>query len=207
LRAVSEEPKTSPFQEGEAGALAGEEAAKSLEAGEATVASPSDPTSGPPYDFTEANVLVVLDKVRPYLQADGGDCELLEVDADKGVIRLKLVGACGSCPSSITTMTMGISRRLKEEIPGVEEVIQVADEGPKGLELTEENVEATLEEIRPYLSGSGGGELTLVNIDPPIVKVALVGAASSVMTVRVAITQKLREKIPSIAAVQLVNKL
>lgn len=51
--------------------------------------------------------------------------------------------------------------------------------------------------------GTGGGELTLVKIDPPIVKVKIGGPAAGVMTVRVAVTQKLREKIPSIAAVQL----
>jgi Fe-S cluster biogenesis protein NfuA len=74
----------------------------------------------------------------------------------------------------------------------------------EGLELTEANVETTLDEIRPYLVGTGGGELTCVGIEGPIVKVQITGPAANVMTVRVAITQKLREKIPTIAAVQLV---
>ncbi len=56
-----------------------------------------------------------------------------------------------------------------------------------------------LDEIRPYLVGTGGGGLDLVSIDGPIVKVQITGPAASVMTVRVAVTQKLREKIPSIA--------
>ena len=73
-----------------------------------------------------------------------------------------------------------------------------------GLELTKENVEKTLDEIRPYLVGTGGGELLCQAIDGPIVKVKITGPAANVMTVRVAITQKLREKIPTIAAVQLV---
>jgi Fe-S cluster biogenesis protein NfuA len=60
-----------------------------------------------------------------------------------------------------------------------------------------------LGEIRPYLVGTGGGELSCKGLDGPIVKVAITGPASKVMTVRVAVTQKLREKIPSIAAVQL----
>lgn len=60
-----------------------------------------------------------------------------------------------------------------------------------------------LEEIRPYLVGTGGGELELVSIEKPIVKIRIGGPAAGVMTVRVAVTQKLREKIPSIAAVQL----
>ena len=60
-----------------------------------------------------------------------------------------------------------------------------------------------LEEIRPYLVGAAGGSLELVEIVEPIVKVRLTGPAAGVMTVRVAVTQKLREKIPAIAAVQL----
>lgn len=62
-----------------------------------------------------------------------------------------------------------------------------------------------LAEIRPYLAGTGGGVLELVQIDGYIVKVRLSGPAAGVMTVRVALTQKLREKIPSIAAVQLID--
>ncbi len=60
--------------------------------------------------------------------------------------------------------------------------------------------------IDTYLfSGTGGGGLELVEISGPIVKVRITGPAASVMTVRVAVTQKLREKFPAIAAVQLVN--
>ena len=54
-------------------------------------------------------------QVRPYLMADGGNVELIEIDGLK--VRLKLNGACGSCPSSMTTMKMGIERRLVEKIP------------------------------------------------------------------------------------------
>lgn len=80
---------------------------------------------------------------------------------------------------------------------------QVQEES-KGLELTAENVDSVLGEIRPYLVGTGGGELELDAIDGVIVKVKISGPAANVMTVRVAVTQKLREKIPTIAAVQLV---
>jgi Fe-S cluster biogenesis protein NfuA len=55
--------------------------------------------------------------------ADGGNVEFVEIDGP--VVRLKLQGACGSCPASTTTMTMGIERRLKESIPEVLEVEQV----------------------------------------------------------------------------------
>ena len=73
-----------------------------------------------------------------------------------------------------------------------------------GLDLTKENVEVTLDEIRPYLVGTGGGELQCEGIEGPIVKIKITGPAANVMTVRVAVTQKLREKMPTIAAVQLV---
>lgn len=91
-----------------------------------------------------------------------------------------------------------------ERIPDITEVIQVEDTNV-GLDLTEENVDTVLDEIRPYLVGTGGGGLDLEEIDGPIVKVKITGPAASVMTVRVAVTQKLRERIPSIGAVQLVN--
>ena len=152
-------------------------------------------------ELTAENVELVLDEVRPYLIADGGDVELVEIDGL--VVRLKLNGACGSCPSSTTTMRMGIEKRLLEKIPEIMEVEQVTSE-EAGLDLTEENVEATLDEIRPYLAGTGGGELELEAIEEPIVKIRLSGPAASVITVRVAVTQKLREKMPSIAAVQLI---
>lgn len=151
-------------------------------------------------ELTADNIESVLDEVRPYLIADGGDVELVEIDGLS--VKLKLKGACGSCPSSTVTMRMGIEKRLLEKIPDIMEVIQV-EEKLEGLDLNEENVEATLDEIRPYLAGTGGGELELIDIEEPIVKVRLTGPAAKVMTVRVAVTQKLREKIPSIAAVQL----
>ncbi|KAL6757427.1 NifU-like domain-containing protein [Haematococcus lacustris] len=153
------------------------------------------------YELTEENVEKVLDEVRPYLMADGGNVEFVEIDGL--VVRLKLNGACGSCPSSLTTMTMGIKRRLIEKIPEILDVEQVTEE-IKGMELTAANVESVLDEIRPYLVGTGGGGLSLESLDGPILKIKITGPAASVMTVRVAVTQKLREKIPSIAAVQLV---
>jgi len=101
-------------------------------------------------------------------------------------------------------MTMGIKRRLMEMIPDITDVVQVEDTNV-GLELTDANVDTVLDEIRPYLVGTGGGGLELVEFDGPIAKVRISGPAANVMTVRVAVTQKLRERIPAIAAVQLVN--
>jgi len=68
-------------------------------------------------------VLDVLDKLRPFLQRDGGDVEL--VDVEDGIVKLRLVGACGSCPSSTITLKAGIERALLEEVEGVQEVMQV----------------------------------------------------------------------------------
>jgi Fe-S cluster biogenesis protein NfuA len=72
----------------------------------------------------KAKVQAVIDKVRPSLQADGGDCELIKVRED-GVVEVKLQGACGSCPMATLTLKAGIERVLKEEIPEVKEVISV----------------------------------------------------------------------------------
>jgi Fe-S cluster biogenesis protein NfuA len=66
----------------------------------------------------------VLEMIRPALQADGGDVELVEV-SDDGIVKVKLVGACGHCPMSTMTLKMGIERTLMEKVPGVKEVIQV----------------------------------------------------------------------------------
>jgi Fe-S cluster biogenesis protein NfuA len=65
-----------------------------------------------------------LAKIRPMLTADGGDVNLVEV-TDNGVVKLKLTGACGSCPMSQMTLKMGIERLLKEEVPEIKEVIAV----------------------------------------------------------------------------------
>jgi Fe-S cluster biogenesis protein NfuA len=69
-------------------------------------------------------IKAVLETVRPALQADGGDVELVDVTAE-GQVRVKLKGACGSCPMSTVTLKMGIERALKEKVPGVTEVVQV----------------------------------------------------------------------------------
>lgn len=65
----------------------------------------------------------VLDQIRPGLQADGGDVEL--VDVVDGIVQVKLTGACAGCPMSQMTLKMGIERILKEEIPEVKEVESV----------------------------------------------------------------------------------
>lgn len=64
---------------------------------------------------------VISEKIRPNLQADGGDLELVEVTPE-GVVKLKLTGACGGCPMSQMTLKAGIEKVLKEELPEVKEV-------------------------------------------------------------------------------------
>ena len=66
-------------------------------------------------------VQTALDKIRPSLQADGGDVELVDINSD-GVVKLKLTGACGCCPMSQMTLKMGIERILKQEVPSIKQV-------------------------------------------------------------------------------------
>ena len=65
-----------------------------------------------------------LDKIRPALQRDGGDVELVEV-GDDGIVKVKLTGACGGCPMSQITLKQGIERVLKQEVAAVKEVVSV----------------------------------------------------------------------------------
>lgn len=74
-------------------------------------------------ELTTENVETVLDTLRPYLMSDGGNVELIELDGP--IVRLRLQGACGSCPSSTMTLKMGIERKLRESIPEIAEVEQV----------------------------------------------------------------------------------
>ncbi len=65
-----------------------------------------------------------LEGVRPSLQADGGDVELVDV-TDEGVVKVRLQGACGSCPMSQITLTQGVERFLKEKVPEIKRVESV----------------------------------------------------------------------------------
>lgn len=83
-----------------------------------TAAEASDPSA-----LTIENVERTLDELRPYLMADGGNVEVVEIDGP--IVKVRLQGACGSCPSSTMTLKMGIERKLREAIPEVSEVVQV----------------------------------------------------------------------------------
>ncbi|MCD6080337.1 MAG: NifU family protein [Candidatus Omnitrophica bacterium] len=63
----------------------------------------------------------VLEEIRPMLQMEGGDVELIDVTED-GLVKVRLKGACGTCPMSTYTLKLGIEQRLKEKIPEIKEV-------------------------------------------------------------------------------------
>lgn len=67
-------------------------------------------------------ILEVLDSIRPAIQADGGDVELLDYREQEGIVEVRLLGACESCPISMMTLKEGIERRIKRTVPSVVEV-------------------------------------------------------------------------------------
>jgi Fe-S cluster biogenesis protein NfuA len=73
----------------------------------------------------EENVRSIIEEIRPMLQADGGDIELVSVDEATGVVSVRLQGACKGCPGAQMTLKMGVERHLKEKIPEVTEVVAV----------------------------------------------------------------------------------
>lgn len=75
--------------------------------------------------YMKEKVEEALKKIRPMLQRDGGDIELVSVEAD-GSVKVRLKGACGCCPMSTMTLKNGVEKMLKQDVPGVKEVIQVS---------------------------------------------------------------------------------
>lgn len=69
------------------------------------------------------DIQTAMEKIRPTLQADGGDVEL--VDVEDGVVSVRLTGACGGCPMATMTLKQVIERVLREQVPDVKEVISV----------------------------------------------------------------------------------
>ena len=90
----------------------------STETPAATATENADPRA-----LTIENVERTLDELRPFQMADGGNVEVVEIDGP--IVKVRLQGACGSCPSSTMTLKMGIERKLREAIPEVSEVVQV----------------------------------------------------------------------------------
>lgn len=71
----------------------------------------------------QEKIQAVLDQIRPALQADGGDIELVNVN--DGIVSVRLKGACSGCPMSTMTLKMGIERLLREKVPEVKEVVSI----------------------------------------------------------------------------------
>ena len=76
-------------------------------------------SEGTPREKIEA----ALDAIRPALRSDGGDVELIDFDEEDGVVQLRLMGACGSCPVSTLTLRQGIERRLMMAVPEVKAIL------------------------------------------------------------------------------------
>ena len=72
----------------------------------------------------QEQVKQVIEIIRPAIQADGGDINLLDVDESSGVVTVELTGACVSCPASTITMKAGVERIMKDRVPGVTAVVQ-----------------------------------------------------------------------------------
>lgn len=100
-------------------------------------APPASPAPGLSPQAEVQQILQVLDQVRPYLNQDGGDVEF--VSFEKGIVNVRLHGACHACPSSLMTLRMGIENALREVIPSVQEVRNVAPppapQGPATFQL------------------------------------------------------------------------
>jgi Fe-S cluster biogenesis protein NfuA len=84
----------------------------------------------------DSEVEKVIEIIRPAIQADGGDIELIDIDRDAGVVTVELQGACVSCPASTVTMKAGIERIMKDRIEWVTSVIQKDDEFEVGTAVT-----------------------------------------------------------------------
>jgi len=78
-------------------------------------------------------VEAIINEIRPMLQADGGDIEL--VDIEDGVVKVRMHGACAGCPGAQMTLKMAVERRLKQQIPEVKRVEPVADVTPQGTDV------------------------------------------------------------------------
>ncbi|XP_058083355.1 nifU-like protein 1, chloroplastic [Magnolia sinica] len=157
-----------------------------------TKASASSPGlySSQTFDLTVENVDRVLEDVRPYLISDGGNVDVVSVE--DGIISLKLQGACGSCPSSTTTMKMGIERVLKEKFgEAVKDIKQVSDD--QQTETTVEAVNGHLNILRPAIKNYGGS-VEVISVDGGDCHVKYVGPESIGSGIKAAI----KEKFPDI---------
>ncbi len=83
-----------------------------------------EPSPSPEQPTVRDKVAQVIDAIRPYIQRDGGDIELVDF-TDDGEVHVRLHGACAGCPGAIMTLTMGVEARLKQQVPEVQRVVRV----------------------------------------------------------------------------------
>ncbi len=83
----------------------------------------TNPAAIPPAIPDEDKIKAILEEIRPYLQRDGGDCEF--VSYENKIVNLRLHGACGTCPSSLMTLRMGIENAIRDQVPDVQGVANV----------------------------------------------------------------------------------
>jgi lysyl-tRNA synthetase class 2 len=148
-------------------------------------------TSDAYLELTWENVEKVLDEMRPYLIADGGNVAIAEIDGP--VVKLELQGSCGTCPSSTQTLKMGLERGLKEKIPEIQEVVQKDPEGP-ALEM--EQIELILDGVRPFLDVAG----STIEVDriegqdslQPAIWLNMQGSSAALNSVKLEIQQRLQ---------------
>ena len=76
-------------------------------------------------ELTEENVVRVLEELAPYVEADGGFLQFVEIEEETGYVKVRLGGACETCAMSVMTLKQGIEKKLMMEIPDVKGVIQV----------------------------------------------------------------------------------
>eukprot|EP00271_Cylindrocystis_brebissonii_P003289 TRINITY_DN140_c0_g1_i1.p1 TRINITY_DN140_c0_g1~~TRINITY_DN140_c0_g1_i1.p1 ORF type:complete len:506 (+),score=96.06 TRINITY_DN140_c0_g1_i1:175-1692(+) len=147
--------------------------------------------------MTVETVTAALDEVRPYLIADGGDVEV--VDVIDGVVRLRLQGACGTCPSSTSTMKMGIERSLRNAFgERLREVVQV-DKMDLGASVA--GVDGLLDTLRPAIKNfKGKVEVVSVDVAKALCQVKYKGPPPVGMGIQAAI----KDKFPDILTVELV---
>jgi len=142
-------------------------------------------------ELTWDNVDMVLDEMRPYLLQDGGNVVISEIDGP--VVRLELVGECGTCPSSTQTMKMGLEKKLMERIPEIQEVVQALPDTP---DLNEEQIDIVLNTVRPFLQVAGGtidvASITGEGGLQPTVTLKIGGGAASLNSVKLEIAQRLQ---------------
>merc|ERR1719336_1535615 len=185
----------SPFETGSV-------AAGSIEAG--SIDASISGGKKPKLPLTWENVEAILDELRPYLQNDGGDCKIVEIDGP--VVRLEMQGACSSCSASAVTLKVGIERTLVERIPEITEVVAVL---PDQELLTDQGLEEVIDGIRPYLKNSGGS-LDVERVDgadgpAPRVFLRITGPPSKSIAVRVDVTNRVKRRFPMVQEVEFVG--